>query len=51
MILQKSICWVFLMLINIPLLFVAVVSSFAVQLFDMPFNLWDNVTEFFNEED
>lgn len=50
MIIQKSICWLFLMLINVPMLFVAMVSSFAIQLFDMPFELWNNVTEFFSDE-
>jgi len=50
MILQKTVCWIFLMSINIPLLFVAMVFSFFYQLFEMPFKIWDNLTEFFSDD-
>jgi len=50
MILQKSFCWLFLMMINFPLLIVAVSASFFTQLFEMPFSIWDNVTEYFSDD-
>jgi len=50
MIIQKAVFWCFLMLINIPILFVAVGSTFFVQLFNMPFSIWDNLTEYFNDD-
>lgn len=50
MILTKSLCWLFLMLVNVPLLVIAAVSSFLVSLFNMPYNIWENVNEFFDDQ-
>jgi len=50
MLLQRTLCWFFLMMINIPLLFLAAIFSFANQLYDMPFDIWNNVTEYFSDD-
>lgn len=47
---QKAFCWCFLMTLNIPLLIVAVTLSFLVQLYEMPFSVWNNVTEQFSDD-
>lgn len=50
MIIKKAFYWLFLMMINIPILFGVLLSTFFVNLFNMPFEIWEGIDEFFSNQ-